>query len=253
MCELIAILANQDVGVRVSWAAHQLGAGNNPHGWGAAWLEGGHFHIKKEPKALPAGAKGLDLVKNIRSTHFIGHTRRQVQGELTMENTQPFVSPDNRYAFAGTMSGCNAKKRFGKEVGKRLIGETGPEILFQFILANLEKHGDAGLKLAVNEFFSKSLPKNASASFVFCTPDSTYVFRFGKSLYFCMRAPPYEDSTVLLRRQPDQPYHLRLKQSKNPNLRAVTIIATEKLTSELWDSVGENKLFSVTFEGLKPA
>jgi hypothetical protein len=30
MCEIIGIIASQDVGVRVSWAAHQLGANNNP-------------------------------------------------------------------------------------------------------------------------------------------------------------------------------------------------------------------------------
>lgn len=254
MCEIIAIVANQDVGVRVSWAAHQLGAADNPDGWGAAWIEDGQFDIKKAPKALPPGAKGLDLVKGISTTQFIGHTRYKVQGERSMENTQPFVSPDKRCAFAGTMRGCNAKKRFGKEVGKRLVGETGPEILFQFILANLEKHGDAGLKLAVNEFFSaKSLPKNASASFVLCTPEDTYVFRFGKSLYYCLRVPPHEDRTVLLRGQIHKPYRLRLKKSKTPNVRAVTIIATEELTSEQWHSVDENKLFSVTFNGLNPA
>lgn len=252
MCEIIAIVANQNVGVRVSWAAHQLGATKNPHGWGAAWLEGSEFGIKKAPETLPPGANGLDLVKNISTTHFIGHTRYKVQGKQSIENTQPFVSPDKRYAFAGTMSGCNAK-RFRKEVRKRLVGETGPEILFQFILANLEKHGQAGLRIAVNEFFSmKTLPKNASASFVFCTPESTHAFRFGKTLYYCLRVPPYEDH-ISLRGQIHKSYRLRLKKSKSPNLRAVTIMATEKLTSEQWHSIDENKLFSVNPNGLQPA
>lgn len=252
MCEILAIVANQDVGVRVSWAALQLGVKNNPDGWGAAWLKGNQFNIKKAPKPLPAGSEGLDLVKNISTTHFIGHTRYKVQGKPSMENTQPFVSPDKRYAFAGTMSKCKAN-RFRAEVRKHLVGQTGPEILFQFILANLEKHGQAGLRIAVNEFFStKSLPKNASASFVFCTPESSYVFRLGKTLYYCMRVPPYEDG-ISLRGQIHKPYRLRLKKSKSSNLRTVTIIATEELTSEQWHKVDENKLFSVTFNGLQPA
>jgi predicted glutamine amidotransferase len=253
MCELLAIVANRDVGVDLSWAGHQMGAANNPDGWGAAWLAGDHFKLRKEPSKLPLGRKGRDLVSDIRSIRFLGHTRYRVQGKRSLSNTQPFVSADGRYAFAGTMQACLGRRGFRGRVQHRLKGETGPEVLFQFMLEEIEQRGLAGMRQAVKEFFApKDLPDGASASFVFCAQRRVFVFRHRKPLHYCHRAGPYNDNPVYLRGNRHHQYKLILRGSKAPAKRA-TIIATEKLTGELWKEVPDRTLFLVTPNGLRTA
>src|SRR5579872_3819932 len=246
MCEILAIEANQNVGIALSWSAHQLGATKNPHGWGAAWLVGDSFQLRRAPERLPAASKGQDLVRDVFTTRLLAHTRYRVRGSVSMANTQPFGTHDGRYVFAGTMSRCRAN-RFRADVRQRLRGQTGPEILFHFLLASIESGGRAGLKAAIKKFFdSKTLPRAASASFVLCTPDDTYVFRHHKQLFYRTRVPPYDDQPIFLRGEIHSPYRLSLQKSKNQNERA-TIIATECLTSEEWTGIDDRTLFAVTF------
>jgi len=64
------------------------------------------------------------------------------------------VLPTVRFSSATTVvfttaaNNC-AAGRFREDVRERLVGQTGPEILFQFLLVNIEMNGDEGLKAAV--------------------------------------------------------------------------------------------------------
>ncbi len=250
MCEVLAILANQRVGAHLSWAGLQLGSARNPDGWGAAWVAGEHFALKKEPRKLPSGKQGRHLISNIRSQLFLAHTRYKVDGKRLWANTQPFVSDEADYAFAGTMDGCYARRRFRKRVRDMLRGQTGPEVLFRMLLQGIEEHGLKGLAPVIAEFFNPDeLRANATASFVLCSTKRVFIFRHKKPLYYRNRTGPY-DGTVRLRGLRHQRYEVRLRFEKESTERA-TIIATEPLTDEPWLIVPDRTLCSVRLGGIR--
>jgi predicted glutamine amidotransferase len=253
MCELLTILANREVSASLSWAGLQMGASNNPHGWGVTWLKDEEFRLKKDPTTLPTGRRGRDLIHGIRSKLFLAHTRYRVQGRQTAENTQPFLSTDGRYAFAGTMHRCLGRRALRKRVQDRLQGETGPEVLFQLMLSASQGHGVSGMRRVVKEFFAlDQLPEGARASFVFCTPTQIFVFRHRKLLHHLQRAGPHDGSPIYLRGSRHHRYELTLKEEKEVTDRAA-IIATEKLTNENWRLIPDRTLMLMTLNGLLPA
>ena len=174
----------------------------NPDGWGAAWLKKDDtFSSKRKPEKLPGGDRGMRLVADINTSQFLAHVRYRVSGRVTLQNTQPFLSPDDKYAFAATMSRCRVWTRYQKSVRQHLKGRTGPEVLFQVFLNkfNGEDGGRSSLSELIEEVFAAgNLPKQASASFVLMSPGGIWVYRYRKSLYYLVRKPLHEAEVTLL-------------------------------------------------------
>ncbi|MBA7495533.1 putative glutamine amidotransferase YafJ [subsurface metagenome] len=248
MCELLLIVANRKVGIDLSWKALQDRAKQNPDGWGAAWLDGGTFTSKRKPEKLPGGAKGMRLVTGITTSQFLAHVRYRVTGTVALQNTQPFISPDNKYAFAATMSQCKVLARYKKSVRQYLKGRTGTEVLFQVFLNKYNRNiGNLNpLSGLIEEVFVESnLKKRASASFVLMSPAGIWAYRYRKSLYYLVRKPPHEAEVTLLSRKG---YKTKLSSKKNSK-DMVTLLASEKLTNENWRLLPDKTLVEVTHKG----
>ena len=254
MCELLTILANREVSASLSWAGLQMGASRNPHGWGVAWLRGADFEAKKNPTTLPSGRRGRELIHGVRSALFVAHTRYRVQGRQTRENTQPFLSADGRYAFAGTMDKCLGRRGLRKRVQHRLQGETGPEVLFQLLVGRREANGLARIRPVVKEFFAlDGLPQGARASFAFLDTNTGLDFSPPETPASPSSGWPVPWHSYLLARIPSQlPLQADSKGGKGATDRAA-IVATEKLTNENWEPVPDRTLFLVTLNGLQRA
>ncbi len=248
MCELLVVVANRKVGIDLSWKALQGRAGSNPDGWGAAWLMNNAFSSKRKPEKLPGGEQGMRLVADINTSRFLAHVRYKVSGNVALQNTQPFLSPDNKYAFAATMSRCQVLSRYKKSVRQHLMGFTGPEVLFHVFLNKFE--GDGGdrssLSALIKEVFvAANLPKQASASFVLMSPGGIWVYRYRKSLYYLVRKPPHEATVTLLSRRG---YKAKLSSIKR-STDIATLVASEQLTDENWIMLPDKTLVEVTHEG----
>jgi predicted glutamine amidotransferase len=251
MCELLAVVSNRMVGVGLSWAGLQLGGARNPDGWGASWLYGDRYSLKKGAERIPKGRAGHELIHGVRSTIFLGHLRFRVQGARTLANTQPFVSDDRHSAFAGMMQSCLGRRGLKARVRPRLKGETGPEIVFQLLLAAFEDRGLAGIRETVDEVFRRNvLSPKASSSFVLCIQGQVLIFRHQKPMYFCCRRQPFDANRVYLRGSKHRRFELTVDGVKNQT-DAATIVATEPLTGERWQEVQNRTLFVVSPTGLR--
>ncbi len=252
MCELLLIVANRKVGIDLSWKALQDRAEQNSDGWGAAWLEDDTFTSKRKPEKLPGGARGMRIVAGITTSQFLAHVRYRVAGKVALQNTQPFLSPDNNYAFAATMSQCKVLVRYKKSVQQYLKGRTGPELLFQVFLNKYNRNiGDRSSlsELIEDVFVAGNLKKTASASFVLMSPGGIWAYRYRKRLYYLVRKPPHEAEITLLSRKG---YKAKLSSKKHPK-DMVTLLSSEKLTDENWKLLPDKTLVEVTHKGAQAA
>ena len=95
MCELLAMSANVPTDICFSFSGlMQRGGNTGPHkdGWGITFYEGKGCRSFKDP--LPSAESAIaNLVKEypIKSESVICHIRQANSGEISLENTHPFI------------------------------------------------------------------------------------------------------------------------------------------------------------------
>lgn len=237
MCEILAVNVNRPAPVMLAWRSFGHRGACNPDGWGYAYLEDDRFKEQRFLTTLTNDPTISGAPNEVRTSQFLGHVRYKVQGEITPENTQSFLSSVDACAFTGTMSNCRVTSRFREEVGEMLNGDTGPEVLF----ALLRK--DKLDEVLNRVFLSEPLGPDAMASFVFAHDDLMHVFSFNKSVYYLTRFPPYQNKVRL--KDPNQPeFEASLCLEKKPD-EVATLLASVPLTNERWSKINHGELLTV--------
>ncbi|MCX8031912.1 MAG: class II glutamine amidotransferase [Thermoleophilia bacterium] len=224
MCRLFGLIANQDVDVRFSllgtrgdsrWIREL--APTNPDGWGIGWYEGSGPRVVKEPLPAHESEGFRRAVLAARSRVFVSHVREASEGAVRTENCHPFVYEGWIFAHNGTVSRERLLSKLSERHFSAIEGETDSEVLFHWVLQNIERAGDAveGIRVALKEIVQPSHPATAA----------NYLLTDGRTLYACRYAKRDYDEYSL--------YYLERKPSTSEMWRALSSDTGELLESKM--------------------
>jgi len=259
MCELFALSSRFPATVNMSLerlAEHGDRAGRNPDGWGIAYYEDRDARIVKEPR--PAASS--DWLRFITEHQFhsrlvLAHIRRATQGQISFENTQPFVRElggrAHIFAHNGDFPGFHDKispaSRF------RSMGESDSELAFCNLLAELEPAWLEGVPPLAERFdvvrkFAQRLREHGPANFLYTDGDCLFIHGHRR----CQRAgqAPRPPGLHVLERvcSGDVDASLRggVGVTPNPAEQRVVLVASVPLTDEDWRPLDEGELLAIS-------
>lgn len=190
MCELFAISSNHPTNVTFSLAEFSKHGGlTGPHkdGWGIAFYADKDAQIIKEANSA-SDSECLKFVRNhhIESKYVISHIRKATQGEVMLENTQPFCRElgGRMHVFAhnGDLTGITADKNLKHSIAHPM-GNTDSEYAFcglMNLLGELWKHEKIPTiedRVKVVAYFANLIRPYGPANFIYS--DSELLFAHG--------------------------------------------------------------------------
>jgi glutamine amidotransferase len=269
MCRLVGIVASEvtEFGLVLKEAPRSLArlSREHPDGWGVA-AHGGpdsipppserspHHGVWRVHKGTqPAGEcdRFQAIAARSAGTVLIAHVRQKTVGPTRLENTHPFVQSGWVFAHNGTMvDHASLRATSSAERLAQIRGDTDSEVLFAYLLTRLD---EAGLSVVgadpsardratrVIALATKDLRDRKAGAFNFLLSDGTssFVHRFGRSLF-------------LLERAPSDPVRERREVAPNATLvtpwtkrRHAVLVASERLTDEPWRELPEGTLLRI--------
>jgi glutamine amidotransferase len=143
MCQLFCISASKPIQLKFSWEAFaRRGSqdGGNPDGWGVAYFDDRDVLLLREPGPAADSPLVRFLGQDGPSSQFIvSHLRRATQGEITLQNTQPFVRYMAGRAHVFAHNGHVSDLPPGSNNSWLTpLGDTDSERLFNLLLSQLE-------------------------------------------------------------------------------------------------------------------
>jgi predicted glutamine amidotransferase len=251
MCELLAIIANKQVPITLSWSGFKNRADYNGDGWGLTAHRDDGFKVWKNFKSANKDPVVDEFLKpKFEIRLLLSHVRYAVTSEKSMENTQPFTTSieDNEWAFVGTMNDyCKVSSRFKETVKDCCQGTTGTEVLFCMVAKEIGNDSVKGIIPAVSDQIQKvikGISSNAQFSFILSNGAETFAYRFRKPLFYLNRKPPYGPKKVKML---DSDFEICLGKEKD-NSEIATILATNKMTDEDWKIFPDRTLCSITYD-----
>ncbi len=190
MCELFAISSIEPTNVTFSldeFSKHGGLEGPHKDGWGVAFYADHDVQIIKEASTA-SHSECMDFIKShhIQSKLIVSHIRRATQGEVKLENTQPFCRElgGRMHVFAhnGNLTGIASDKNLKHSIF-RPVGDTDSEYAFcslmdllkELWLSEQEPTIDDRVKLVSD--FARIIRRYGSANFIYS--DSELLFAHG--------------------------------------------------------------------------
>lgn len=253
MCEMLAIIANKQVPITLSWSGFKNRADYNRDGWGLTSHSGNRFKVCKNFISANEDPVVDEFLDHEFQIHLLlSHVRYAVTPKKSMGNTQPFttVIEDDEWAFVGTMNNCKVKSRFKETVKDRLQGTTGTEVLFHMLTKEIRSDSSkeaivAALRNQILKVIEDISPE-AEISFILSNGAETFAYRFRKTLFYLNRKPPYDSKRV---KMIDSDFEIDLGKEKD-NSEIATILATNKMTNEHWKKFADRTLCLITYDGV---
>jgi len=141
MCGIAAVYGEYAAVKSLLLTLNQLERGKQ--GCGVAYLINSKIKILKEPIHPILFSEIWIKELNINTNVAISHNRLPSVGRVSYENTHPFLSCDNTFAFAHNGHTINGNLRPQlKAKGHVVLGETDSEILMHLLEDCLKEHGD---------------------------------------------------------------------------------------------------------------
>ena len=190
MCELFAISSSSPVNITFSLEEFSRHGGlTAPHkdGWGIAFYANKDIQRIREVDSA-SNSDCLSFIKNhpFYSKMVISHIRRATQGQLTLENTQPFSRElgGRMHVFAhnGDLTGISENEYF-KQIEFKAIGETDSEFAFCGLMNSLKdlwtsiESPSLQDRLSTVSRFAKLIKGFGPANFIYS--DSDYLYAHG--------------------------------------------------------------------------
>jgi predicted glutamine amidotransferase len=146
-------------------------------GWGIAWYDSGRLRMVKSRESALKNHKYVATADRINSRIVLAHLRRMTRGNVREVNAHPFRFNNYVFAHNGTVD-ISGLAHHLKGSYKRIRGDTDSELLFRFLVQNMEKWGHfMGLRKAVKEI--NSLAKECPVtSLNFIMADGRYLYAF---------------------------------------------------------------------------
>jgi glutamine amidotransferase len=118
----------------------------HPDGWGIAFYRDGAPEVERRPAAAFEDVHFSRTAERVRARTVLAHVRQATVGQVSLENTHPFVRGCWSFAHNGTVAGFGRLERaLAAETGPRLqagrAGTTDSEQLFLWLLAQMEGAG----------------------------------------------------------------------------------------------------------------
>jgi glutamine amidotransferase len=247
MCRLLGLIANKEVDLRFSLLGGpktlRTLSQHNHDGWGIGYYKGGNPVVDKEPAPAHSSKEYRRAAAEGQSRIFIAHVRSATTGARTEANTHPFQHKGWLFAHNGSVDREYLLAQLDDQHRRAVQGETDSEVLFHWLLQNIEGRGSVGegVKAAVN-----AIRDYSSLNFLLSDGSTLHAFRQARS------NPSYYTLFYLIRTPSDpRPEELSssdvavLLQSKALRGERAVLVCSERLTDESWVDIPAGSLVSV--------
>lgn len=260
MCRLFGLIANNEVDIEFSFLKANKSfrelSKKNPHGWGVGYYIKNNAKVYKEPFSASKSIKFLNIAGQIKSKIVVSHVRFSTQGKKAIKNTHPFK--DKNWIFAHNGNVDIRTKLIGilnPNYKNKIMGETDSEVLFYWLLQNIEENKNIieGIKKGISFIESNKGDSTTSLNFILTNGENLFALRKAfcninhYSLYYLCRDPNKVEISDFKSEETRQ-----LIKSKRLRGEKSVLICSEKLTNEEnWKVLANNHLFIVNCN-LKP-
>jgi predicted glutamine amidotransferase len=254
MCRLLAAVASEVTHFRLSLkeAPRSLAFLSREHrdGWGiGVYSQGGGWLLQRGTDCAHEDDDFHEVAAGSCGELLIAHVRKRTVGPVTLENTHPFEKSGWVFAHNGTIEDIEwVRSQVSLERLASLVGQTDSEILFAFLLSRLDEAriGSTGEGTATDVVLARALgdlyarPKLGACNFLLSNGRSLYAHRLGRTLFLLERRP---GDAVRVERASSETGAV-VETAWSPARQAV-LIASERITDEPWQEIGERTLLRV--------
>jgi glutamine amidotransferase len=254
MCRLLGIVSSEKTAFRIvlKEAPRSMAVLSEDHrdGWGLAVHHDTKNAWTVHKGVLRAGddQQFHELAVGARGEVMVAHIRRRTVGVTSMSNTHPFHRDPWVFAHNGTIEDtAHLRARSSRERLAEVEGETDSELFFAHLLTRLDEYGladtpaggetDAVVSKVAREV--RERPGLGSVNFLLSNGSVLYAYRFGRTLYLLERGP--HDPVIEARSSRDG----TIVKTPWSTRRQAVLIASEQMTTEPWEEIGEGTLLRV--------
>lgn len=187
----------------------------NPDGWGFAYRDEKGISVIKNPKPAFSDPDFPAHSVNLRSDFLFAHIRRRSQGEVSIENTHPFVHGEwifmhngNIPNFPRVRDALQESLAIHEEI--KTLGSTDSEFLFHYFLQAFEKRPVCNQYCALNiiyniiseiiEFTVNEDPAMLALNFLLSNGEFIIGFRKNRTLFYSL----HKDGIIIASEPIDQ-------------------------------------------------
>ena len=237
MCRLLGVVAAERVDFNMLLAdrPRSLAALGEEHkdGWGLAACSAGDWEVHKGTLPAARDPRFKELAGKLRGEVLVAHVRKRTVGETRAENSHPFIAGRWVFAHNGTIAERGyVGDRVSRSRQAQVRGDTDSELFFAFVMTRLDDSGLTGRPpSAETDAVVRKLTRDCRAregfgslNFLLSDGDTTYVHRFGRSLFMLDRSA---------------------SGGSNERRAAAIYLASEPMTAEDWREVPDGTLMRV--------
>lgn len=192
----------------------------HPDGWGIAIRQAAEWVVHRGTACAQTSPEYDALARDTTARVMIAHVRQKTVGETSLLNTHPFQRGGFVFAHNGTVTNLAALDA-GTSAARRaeITGATDSERLLAFLTSQIDAANDIerGVVAAVRALHVAG--DVGSASFLFSCGARIYAHRLGRPLHVLVR-------------------HTAVDARRTPTV----VVASERLTDEVWSELGERRL-----------
>ena len=220
----------------------------NPHGWGIGYYEEAAVHCQRQVGPAADSEAFRNHARAIRAPALLAHVRRATVGTPKEVNTHPFTAEEGLLAHNGHIDYFDQIRplmleAMAPEARESILGETDSEHIFRLLRSQRREHPDWSMRETLQYVihrivrWAREIDEEAEIAINTLWIEQGHLAgsRFGRSLWYIERERPHRCEICgerHARPADDEPYH-------------VVELSSERLTTEDWQEVPRNTVFSV--------
>lgn len=280
MCRLYGFIANEPTKVDCSLVFAQNAlmmqsrfdarGQNNADGWGIATFMNGQPEMEKKATSAFDDCAFSSLAEKIYSSAIVAHVRQATVGNISLENTHPFVTGNWVFAHNGTVTGfakleSELAAETEDELQARRLGQTDSEQFFLWLVTRLRQNGFdhtddeiddeelPGWSDAARQILLSSVKELAARCQNACAdkiPRLNFVLTDGRTLFACR----WNNSLHIIRRNGIYDCEIcgipHIHHHESVDHMAVAV-ASEPVTHESWQEVHDRTVVAENLTGIR--